>query len=328
MTINAWPLDAVDGEPEYAGRELRQTSVSPFVTLGDVDRPLGALSGVRRGTPADTVTATSSEWTLHPHVGILDVEAAGEAGAYAYAVSASESGDIDSPDSSYARIDLVGVQLSDPAEQDGTTVPGVEAVYVAGDPAATPTAPDAPERFVTLAQLNVPKFDGGDPSVTWVAWEVAPGTPAAQTKDQLDSWTTAADGQRAIVLADNSEYVSSDGAWKAWEASTEWTDVTFANADWSSFSPTTYGEVQARTITSAGVKRGFLRGAPVGDGGWTANTKFCDLPTGMEPEFASQHETVNGGVTIQADGKCLASAAHSGTGTIALGELSWTCPSG
>lgn len=169
MVNFAWPLDAVSGSPLNTGRRLRQTQMAPLLGGATAVRPLGARSGVRPGTSTSTVTATSTLWTAGAHAGVLDVQAAAEAGPYGYAVDAAVTGGVTAANASNPRVDIVYVQLSDPSESDGTTTPGVNVLYLAGTAAATPVAPARPARSLVLAQINVPRSGGGNPTVTWVA---------------------------------------------------------------------------------------------------------------------------------------------------------------
>jgi hypothetical protein len=168
MTVACYPLDAVAGSPEYTGRMLRDT-LSALVGGASAARPFGAFSGVRPGTPAATVTLSGLNWTCEPHAGVLDVQAAGEAGPYLYAVMTDETGTLNAQAVGNARSDLLVAQLSDPAEADGTTVPEVEIVYVPGT--AGPGAPDpaTPARSMVLGRFNVPQSGGGSPTFTWLA---------------------------------------------------------------------------------------------------------------------------------------------------------------
>ena len=169
MTISAWPLDAVSGAPKYSGRVLRQTANAPFLAGATTTRPLGALSGVRPGTSPGSVTATSTTWTCAPVAGVIDGEAAAEAGPYTFASDANVSGPVTAANSSNPRTDIVFVQVSDPAEADGSSVPSVTIGYLAGSAGASAPVPATPARSFVLARINVPKAGGGSPSVTWVA---------------------------------------------------------------------------------------------------------------------------------------------------------------
>jgi hypothetical protein len=169
MTITAWPLDAKNGAPQYNGRTLRQTTNAPFLAGATSSRPLGALSGVRPGTPSNTVRASSTTWTCVALAGVVDAQNAVEAGPYAFASDAAVSGPVTAANASNPRVDIVYVQISDPAESDGSTVPGASILYLAGSPSATPSAPATPARSLVLAQITVPASGGGTPSVTWLA---------------------------------------------------------------------------------------------------------------------------------------------------------------
>lgn len=168
MTVACYPLDAVAGAPEYTGRMLRDT-LAALIGGASAARPLGGFSGVRPGTASTTVALSGLDWTCEPHAGVLDVQAAAEAGPYLYAVMTDETGTLDAQAVGNARSDLLVAQLSDPAEADGTSVPEVEIVYVPGT--AGPGAPDpaTPARSMVLARFNVPQSGGGSPTVTWLA---------------------------------------------------------------------------------------------------------------------------------------------------------------
>lgn len=168
MTATIFPVDAVSGAPSYTGRQLRQSFAS-LLESASAARPFGCASGVRRGTPTSTVTATSTTWTVQPHGGVVDAEASGVAGPYEYAFDAVVTGNMTAADASNPRIDLLSVQMSDPAESDGSATPSAAVVYTAGVAGATPAVPAAPARSLVLAQISVPKAGGGSPSVTWVA---------------------------------------------------------------------------------------------------------------------------------------------------------------
>lgn len=204
MAVVCFPLDAVSGAPQYTGEMLRQ-ALSVLAGPAPSTRPVGSISGVRPGTLPSTVTASSTTWTVLPHSGILDVETAATAGPYLYAVGANVTGSVTAANATNPRVDIVYVQLSDPAEGDGTSVPQVSVLYLAGTAAATPSAPATPARSMVLAQINVPKSGGGSPSVTWVA-PVGRAAPArlvtrSTTIAVLDSTWTIVGGYTAAVYA-------------------------------------------------------------------------------------------------------------------------------
>lgn len=175
MANRVWPVNAQSGAPQYSGRMLRQASIAPLVAGATASRPLGARSGVRPGTPASTVTATSTTWTVRPHAGVLDLHAAAEAGPYGYAIDADVTGAVTAASSTIARVDIVWARIDDPSESDGSSAPGVVVGYTAGTVAATP--PATPARSMVLAWINIPIAGGGSPTITWVApYLAAPGT--------------------------------------------------------------------------------------------------------------------------------------------------------
>lgn len=175
MVDRIGPVDAASGAPQFSGRWERQVR-SPYLGGATAVRPLGARSGVRPGTSTTTVSATSTTWSCGSFAGVIDGEPAAEAGAYTFAFDAAASGTLTAANASNPRVDIVYVQVDDPSESDGTSVPAVRRGYLAGVAAATPVAPAAPARSFVVAQINVPVAGGGNPTVTWVApYAVAAG---------------------------------------------------------------------------------------------------------------------------------------------------------
>lgn len=138
MTITVYPADAVSGAPSYTGRKLRQTG-SALAAGAKASRPLGGLSGVRPGSGV-VGSATSTVWTITPHAGQLDLQAAAEASVYLYSIDANTTGTMAAADANNPRVDIVYLTLNDPAEGDGSLTPGVVPGYLAGTAAASPVA--------------------------------------------------------------------------------------------------------------------------------------------------------------------------------------------
>lgn len=191
MAVTVWPVDAVAGEPAYSGREARQ-AMSPALAGATPTRPLGARSGVRPGTSTTTATATSTLWTVKPHAGILDLQSSASAGPYWYAVDADVTGAVTAASGSIIRKDILYVELSDPAESDGSSVPGVAVKYLAGSVANT--APATPARSMRLATITVPISGGGSPTVAWDApyTVAAGGIIPVRSKAERDALTASA----------------------------------------------------------------------------------------------------------------------------------------
>lgn len=211
--------NAVGTSPTYNGRQLRQLNAIALAGATTA-RPLGALTGVRPGTPATTVTATSGTWTCGEFAGVADLMVAGESGPYPFAFDAIATGAMTPADSNNPRVDIVYVQIIDP--EDGTTPPSATRKYLAGQAAASPTAPAAPAGAFTIAQINVPKVGAGSPSVTWVAPTVvaAGGIVSVPTLAAL-SLITGAPSQYADVVNDgvnNGLYRWVGSSWVSWNA--------------------------------------------------------------------------------------------------------------
>lgn len=204
MTARIFPADAVAGAPTYTGRALRQTAVAPFVAMGSSARPLGAKSGIRVGTPSSIVSVTSTTWTVTPFAGVIDGEAAAIAGPYTYSFDTNQTGSV-TPAGASARVDRLDVQVSDPAESDGSSTPSIQCVYTAG----TPGLAAAPDRSHAFVQFNVPATGGGSPTVSWApSWSGDLGEWTFNTFAEMTAYTTAIGSanvppqQDATVLSD------------------------------------------------------------------------------------------------------------------------------
>jgi len=214
MTARIYPADAVGGLPTNPGRALRQTAVAPFVALGAAARPLGAVSGVRPGTPSTIGSVTSTTWTVNPFAGVLDGESLAIAGPYTYAFDSAQTGAVNAAGAS-ARTDRLDVQINDSAESDGTptTTPAfAQIIYTAGTGAGVPAAPP---RTHPLFLINVPAAGGGAPTLTWNAsFTAGPGGYVEfLTLAALNMWTPADPGQHATVIADPASANNCDYRW-------------------------------------------------------------------------------------------------------------------
>lgn len=215
MSVVCYPIDAVSNAPSFTGEMVRQ-ALAALMGSAPSGRPLGANTGVRPGTPTSTVSVSSGTWTCTPHAGILDVETSATAGAYLYAVGTNQTGTVTAADATNPRIDIVYIQVSDPAEGDGSTTPQAQVLYLAGTPAATPSAPATPGRSMVLAQINVPKSGGGSPSVTWVA----PEWNSNLTAYSYGSTTTAQNFVTSAV-----------GTVNTWSLTTK--NITYSSGTWT-----------------------------------------------------------------------------------------------
>lgn len=299
MTARVWPIDAVAGGPSYNGRALRQAQ-SAYLSGASATRPLGVHSGVRPGTPTTTVEVTSTTWTVHPHAGAIDAQAAAEASGYLYAFDADVTGAMTAADGTNARKDILYVRVDDPAEGDGTSVPAVAVGYLAGSPSGTPAAPALPARSMLLGEVLVPKAGGGSPSVTWKApAAVAAGAPVpVASQAERDALAEYA-GLQVVRLDDAAAVETWDGTvWRSNRAG-DWVDLTVTGAGW--FEATGSGlSLQARLLPNDQVE---IVGAVTSTASATPG-EILQLPVGMRPSvlrYLPAHRTSggSGGVPFQ-----------------------------
>lgn len=242
MTITAWPVDAVAGAPEYSGKLARQAMGATLFGATST-RPLGARSGVRPGTPTNTVAVSGSTITIKPHAGVLDLQASASAGPYWYAIDADELKSLTAAHATYPRVDIITVKIDDPAESDGSSVPAVTVNYLAGTAAASPTTPSpATSREMVIATIAVPASGGGSAVATWTApyLAAAGGIVVVRTvteRDALEAAVTPTTDAPLYVHRKNAtsglnlEYTMDGSTWYAPDASdTGWTALTAAAA--------------------------------------------------------------------------------------------------
>lgn len=169
MAITVLPIDASAGAPAYSAQHTRQ-AFSAFLGPAPTGRPVGAISGVRPGTPSTTVSLSgtgSMTWNVAAHAGVIDGEPA-SAGPYLYATDGTDTGTITAANATNPRVDIIYVRVDD-ADQDASGLRGGTVGYLSGTPAATPYAPATPARSIVIADINVPASGGGAPTVSWVA---------------------------------------------------------------------------------------------------------------------------------------------------------------
>lgn len=202
MTAHVWPIDNVSN----TGRALRQTALAAGLAMADPARPLGGVSGVRPGTKSTIGSVTSTQWTVNPFGGTIDGEALAIAGPYAYSFETAQNGGVTAAGAT-ARTDRLDVQISDPAEGDGSGTPGVQIVYTQG---TTTTPPAAPGRTHPLFLINMPASGGGAPTLTWNATFTASAGSVVDflTLAALRAWTTAKDGQLAYAEDENNLWIN------------------------------------------------------------------------------------------------------------------------
>ncbi|GAA2183365.1 hypothetical protein GCM10009785_26640 [Brooklawnia cerclae] len=245
MTIHAWPLDAVDGSPAYHGRSLRLAGLAPLMPGATATRPLGGVSCVRPGTPDSVLAASSTQVTLHPHAGQIDI-GLGLSGPYGYAVEADEQVALSAAHASYTRWDLAYLTLNDPAEGGTGSAPEVTFHVAVGTAAASPADPAVPsDAHLVLGRVVVPPAGTGDPSVVWLAPRMAgaDGVPHFATASARDAAVPSPWAGQAATTGSGSGlswWVHDGSQWeqlaRLWRAAGDGDDVV-AGGPWPSGSP-------------------------------------------------------------------------------------------
>lgn len=286
MTGIVYPADAVTGAPSYTGRILRNTQMAAMSGYATGTRPLGGHSGVRPGTPSTIVTATSTTWTVTPFGGIIDAESASAAGPYAYAFQSNQTGSVTAAAGS-ARYDRLDVQISDPAEGDGTTNPLVTIIYTAGTPGAGVIG-SAPPRSHLLTTIFVPASGGGSPAVIFnPQYSVSAGgaLPFNNTTELL-AVTNGYPGQLATTVSDSVNLFPTlwmwDGAnWDRVAQAGATTPITTFGTNWTAGT-----NAQVPKVTLMG-NQVFLTGSVLygASGGTYAN--ILTVPAAYQPPNAN-----------------------------------------
>ena len=158
-------VDTIFPTPQtYTSRQGRQT-IAPLVAGATAARPLGGLTGVRPGTPASTVTATTALVTVQPFAGVADVQTLGIAGPYTFAFDTVTTFPLTAQSATVPRSDIVFVTINDNQEDGSGALNSSSAVrgYLAG---TTVVIPAAPARSLIIAVINVP-ITGSSPTITW-----------------------------------------------------------------------------------------------------------------------------------------------------------------
>lgn len=155
-------LLAPDGVPVTAKQE-RQARAAMYG--GSPSRPLGGRSGFRPGTPLDTLTATSTTWTLKPCAAMIDPGASTHQGMYGWVTDANITGGINAADATNPRKDIVYVQVNDDTAGDGTGEVTYAPKYLAGPTDGSNLPPDLPPRSFLVGTISVPKATTGSPTV-------------------------------------------------------------------------------------------------------------------------------------------------------------------
>jgi hypothetical protein len=166
---------------------------------GGANRRLGGRSGFRVDTPSNVLTATSTTWTLGPCAAMIDPGASTHQGMYGWSSDANETGSVTAADATNPRKDIVYIQINDSTAGDGSGAVTAEVEYLAGTPAATPSAPALPARSFLVGTISVPVSGGGSPTVVLNPdrFVAAGARLPIESQDKRDALTPYGDGDPA-----------------------------------------------------------------------------------------------------------------------------------
>lgn len=195
--------DVHQSEPLYPAQELRD-AFSGLLGRGNVAGGHNARGGVfPQGNEDAHVGVSGTTWTVNDLVAV--VAAAG--GPYIVAHE-NESSSLNPADGTNPRIDALDLQVQDD-DADGSSFHRSRVVYVAGTPAASPSAPTQTSNSERLATILVPA--GGSPSPS-----IATGPRFVVTRGGI------------VPVRDNTVRPATGGLHKglmAWDMSTDQLDV-------------------------------------------------------------------------------------------------------
>lgn len=262
---------------------------------GGSGRQLGGRSGFRVGTPSNVLTATSTTWTLGPCSAALDPGATTHQGMYGWSSDTNVTGTVDAADATYARKDIVYIQVNDSSAGDGSGEITADVKYKAGTASASPVAPaltdPGMERSFLVGTISVPVAGGGSPMVTLnPARFVAAGAPlpvsSLSERDEIPDKYNGLVVQRLDLPGDPLE--TYDGKASKWTVSdVPWTDLGmvqgFTHFTGSGWSGAKYCVKSGWVMINGAVERTAGNGGP-----WGADATFAVIPSAYKPPYKVQ----------------------------------------
>jgi len=161
MAVTALPINASGGSPAYTARATRQAFAG---LLMPGNGPLAVRSGFRPGG-APTVSVDATTWSVGPFTAVIDPRQSSTQGPYLVASDGTETGAMTPADGTFARRDILYVQVDD-ADEDSTGQRRARVLYQAGTPASSPATPGTPSRSLLIGIVDVPKVGSGSPVFT------------------------------------------------------------------------------------------------------------------------------------------------------------------
>ncbi len=291
MAIIMHPLTAKNGSPEYTADDYRH-AINPLLLPSD-GTAFNGLSGIRYGSPSPLVTVSGLTATVKPHCGTISPWDG--FGAYTYAITTNTTVQLADSTNDYK----IAVTVEDPSQSHGTTPCGKIEVFTAG-------TPDSNINGLVIAKVNA-----------GVASDVAPmirNNAILMVRDltQLNT-IDAVDGQEAVTIADNVQYVRDSGQWVASYYYQNW-------SEWDLF-----------INYSARIVRVECRGAKTGSGSWDTTNAPFKVPNKCVPKKKLNTSVVvqNGGSTtkmlsVNVDGTVtLSNQGGAGSANACLGGITY-----
>jgi hypothetical protein len=96
---------------------------------------------------------------------MIDPGASTHQGMYGWSSDANVTGSVTAADATYARKDIVYIQVNDSSAGDGSGATSAPVLYLAGTASASPVAPTLPARSFLVGTITVPQAGGGSPTV-------------------------------------------------------------------------------------------------------------------------------------------------------------------
>lgn len=191
MSVIMHPLTAVNGSPTYTADDYRH-AVNPLMLPSD-GSSFDGVQGVRYGSPRPLSTIDGLKVTVKPHCGTVSPWAG--AGGYTYCITSAMTVNIADSTNDYK----IAVVVEDPSQSHGDVPRGRLRVFTAGTPDSD------------IPGLVIAKVSAG--SVSDVAPMIRNGSVIVVDSTARLEDIKVAEGQEAVVLADDSRHVYTGGKW-------------------------------------------------------------------------------------------------------------------
>ncbi|MGO4630490.1 hypothetical protein AB4225_06035 [Streptomyces sp. 2RAF24] len=278
MGSHAFGINASGGAPSYNAQQIRQ-SLSALMLPGAGG--LQVQSGARPGTGL-AVSVVGSTITVTPGSAIVQGASSTIQGPYLAALDANWTNALTAADGTNPRIDLVYLRVRD-TDADGSGQRDCAPVYVAGIPAASPTAPTIPAGTtgVVLATINVPKSGAGSPTVATASRPISVASGGI-----LPAGTAPASPYVGQYWDDGTQLRRWNGAtWDAYSAQPSWQNFTPTWAGLSALgAAVSKGRVwKSGTRCEAVMLLVWGTGSSLGTGTITVSLPFTAATIGADP---------------------------------------------